>query len=1181
MLIMTWDISPHLAKTLKIFVLVLLFTQLFAISVYPMFSSQSLISPVSAITELPPENPLPPPSNGSSDWLSFFTNTTSGTQVNFSVPPVTDVSNLFSQGFADPNQVVFTVTPITPPKYWRLEAYDYYNTTDWDISNTTKIEKTSFDSPGAGTVFTVSMDLFHTTVDSRYIPILSPPYLIDFNNPDALSTSFYYDTYDCLIVDTMFSEAGTTHITYTTTYDPLDIDYISSNALPPDNVPTNLRDQYTQIPSGLSLRVTNFASSFSSLSGSTYDRALYIMGYFRTHFVFDYNRFINGQSEEDANRETADKFLEYGNGTAYDFATTYALTLRLNGIPARIVFGFTPGEVEGSSRVIHVYNSHVWVEVLIPLPGGELVWVPFDPTPLPDFLLPDTDEDVQRTVYNINLALDKYPPVVNRSDILHLSATLLQNTAPLPDITVTFADETEGIILGTSVTNDSGVAEISFAFNNTSVAGKHIISAYTDFAYNSTSVYLRGNTTIDSVSYNSIAYWQNHLSVTGSLNDPTSNKGISNQVVTLYFDDVLIDVALTRTDGTFNFDYIVNPMHALGPHNVSLIFNSNYTVFDGYPPVLILNKSYFNFTVTVESIPQLSLSVTPNRVEHGNPVTLSGSLVLQNGTPLIDTRIDIYWKNSTYPDGVLIGSVLTDSAGQYTFDYVIPPNHHPEYVNIFASFITNADYPYIKSSNSTEAQLIVFIHVTLTINLNTNVVNHSDLIYIDGVVMNETYKPLPNLPVVLLFNGTNVKINGSQLQTTTNSSGGFSFAFYVPASYTGIFEVSVNVLSQLYESQSETDILAIWSFTRVIITDYSPKFVMTNENITITGVILDDANNTTPGLLNITVNNEVVGTFYSPTGTIAIQAQIPKSYTESTLNISFIFVEQYVYHESESQQITFYTFSNVTISLTVTPENVTVGGQVNISGVLTDNFNRPISNRFVLVYSNISSDPIGRLLTSDNGTFRLTYQLPENISNQDVSFYARLETANQNIHITSNHVNVYVYQPVTTQTNPLLGGIMLQQEMIYYLLIVLAGIFIVVVLYKRPDLIPIDSFKSLFKSKKKPMGKSIKYMIEELTQKIAQEKYRESILYMYSILLEALSAYKGERKPPNETPREFLLRVSRNHGFLEHDVLDFVEPYEKAKFSKREVTQEDHIRMLQGFARLFRQVTGVELKLAY
>ena len=1175
------DISRQASKVVKIFILTLLISQLFVLFITPILNSQSLLPTVSAIRQLPPGEAPPPPTNGSGGWLSFFTNTTQNTQVNFSVPPVTDVSNLFSQGFANPNQVVFNVTPVTPPKYWRLEVYDYYNLTDWDITNSTKTEKTSFDSVGGGIPFTVTMDISHSTVDSRYIPILYPPYLIDFNNPDAFSTKYYYDDYDCMIVDTMFTSAGTTRITYTTTFDPLDIDYISTNALPPDYVPTNLRNQYTQTPAGLSSRVTNFANSFSSLTGSTYDRALYIMGYFRTHFIFDYNRFINGESEADASRETADKFLEYKNGTAYDFATTYALTLRLNGIPSRIVFGFTPGENEGTHRVIHVYNSHVWVEVLIPLPGGELAWVPFDPTPLPDFLLPEPDEDVQRTVYDINLKLSKYPPVLNRSDTISVSATLLQNTAPLANITVTFADETEGLIIGRAVTNDSGVAEISFEFNNSFVAGKHIISAYTDFAYNSTNVYLRGNTTIENTTTGSIAYWRNHLLVSGILKDPANSKGISNQIIVFYLDDIFIDASMTHSDGSFSFDYVVDTSFALGDHNVSLIYNSNYTTFSGFAPIMILNGSTLNFTITIRSVPELTLSVNPNRIEHGNPITLNGRLILQNETPLTDSLINIYWKNSTYPNGVIIGNVLTDASGQYTFEYIVPPNHHPEYVEIFVSFVTNSDYPYIDSTNSTQVKITVFIRINLTINLNTNAVNHSDLIYIEGRITNESGIPLPDLPVVLQFNGTDVSINGSTVQTTTNASGIFVFRFYAPVSYTGIFEVSATVPSQLYESNSETDILSIWSFTKVVINNYSPKHVMINETITITGVILDDANNTVPGFVNISINNEGYVIYSTTTGHIDIQARIPENYTESTLNLTLTFIEQYVYHESSSQQVTFYTFRNVTIEITVVPNNVTVGGQVNITGTATDNFGRPVSNRFILIYSNISTDPIGRVLTSNNGKFILTYQLPENVSNQNVSFYARLETEEQKIQVMSNHVNVYVYQPTQTQQNPILGGIMLQQEIMYYLLIALLGIFVVVVLYKRPDLIPLDSLKSLFKSKKTPVSKSLKYMIEELTQKIAQEKYRESILYMYSILLEALAAYKGERKAPNETPREFLLRISQNYGLLEHDILDFVEPYEKAKFSKREVTQEDHIRMLQGFARLFRQVTGVELKLAY
>ena len=66
-------------------------------------------------------------------------------------------------------------------------------------------------------------------------------------------------------------------------------------------------------------------------------------------------------------------------GYCQQFSGAMALMLRMNGIPARVAAGFSPGvrdEDTGEFRV-RDYDAHSWVEVYF----DDIGWVPFDPTP--------------------------------------------------------------------------------------------------------------------------------------------------------------------------------------------------------------------------------------------------------------------------------------------------------------------------------------------------------------------------------------------------------------------------------------------------------------------------------------------------------------------------------------------------------------------------------------------------------------------------------------------------------------------------------------------------------------------------------------------------------------------------------------------------------------------------------
>jgi transglutaminase-like putative cysteine protease len=64
-------------------------------------------------------------------------------------------------------------------------------------------------------------------------------------------------------------------------------------------------------------------------------------------------------------------------GYCQHFAGATALLLRMGGVPARVVAGFSPGSRDGDDHIIRDLDAHSWVEVYFP----HLGWVTFDPTP--------------------------------------------------------------------------------------------------------------------------------------------------------------------------------------------------------------------------------------------------------------------------------------------------------------------------------------------------------------------------------------------------------------------------------------------------------------------------------------------------------------------------------------------------------------------------------------------------------------------------------------------------------------------------------------------------------------------------------------------------------------------------------------------------------------------------------
>lgn len=134
------------------------------------------------------------------------------------------------------------------------------------------------------------------------------------------------------------------------------------------------------LPSGIEglARATTFRAT------SDFERAFILEEFFRTTGDFTYSIEVSTghdslRLDDWLNDETSQN---YRTGYCEQFAAAMAVMARTLDIPARVVWGFTPGSVETDANgndyvVVRHRNAHAWVEVWLDPVG----WVMFDPTP--------------------------------------------------------------------------------------------------------------------------------------------------------------------------------------------------------------------------------------------------------------------------------------------------------------------------------------------------------------------------------------------------------------------------------------------------------------------------------------------------------------------------------------------------------------------------------------------------------------------------------------------------------------------------------------------------------------------------------------------------------------------------------------------------------------------------------
>src|SRR5438552_651355 len=144
----------------------------------------------------------------------------------------------------------------------------------------------------------------------------------------------------------------------------------------PATYPDYIRQKYLQLPSTLPQRVKDKAHELLDKLTNPYDKAEALESWLRSP-PFQYTAQVKATPP---GRDPVDYFLfDLKQDFCEYFASAMVVMLREDGIPARLVEGFTTGQFDSTTAqyVVREQDAHAWVEVYFPQYG----WIEFEPTP--------------------------------------------------------------------------------------------------------------------------------------------------------------------------------------------------------------------------------------------------------------------------------------------------------------------------------------------------------------------------------------------------------------------------------------------------------------------------------------------------------------------------------------------------------------------------------------------------------------------------------------------------------------------------------------------------------------------------------------------------------------------------------------------------------------------------------
>ncbi|MBI3685768.1 MAG: transglutaminase domain-containing protein [Actinobacteria bacterium] len=254
--------------------------------------------------------------------------------------------------------------------YLRTLVLDQYTRAGWQMSQPVANQAATMPLFGAGSRGGPTLDV-HVTVTGfadHYLPTLAGTVAIDGLPP---RDRWQYDRDREMIFSAAATTAGKSYDLIAMPPNPTADQLLASAQLPADAA---VRQEWGAVPPDFSPAVAAQVRLLTSGRTAPYQRARAIYDYFAPSNGFEYST-----ATKDGNTgDDLANFLQQKQGYCQQYAAAMAIMLRVAGVPARVVIGFTHHGVpaNGYWSILNT-DAHAWAEAYFTGIG----WIPFDPTP--------------------------------------------------------------------------------------------------------------------------------------------------------------------------------------------------------------------------------------------------------------------------------------------------------------------------------------------------------------------------------------------------------------------------------------------------------------------------------------------------------------------------------------------------------------------------------------------------------------------------------------------------------------------------------------------------------------------------------------------------------------------------------------------------------------------------------
>ncbi len=276
--------------------------------------------------------------------------------------------------------------------------------------------------------------------------------------------------------------------------------------------------------------------------------------------------------------------------------------------------------------------------------------------------------------------------------------------------------------------------------------------------------------------------------ISGYLQYAGNSSGIGSQTIQVYWDNgSLINIGsnITAADGYFEVSYLV-PAGYIGPVTYWANFSSPI-------PELANSESTHLGTNVKQYDVDITIADSPDPINLLQTVTIQGTATLpeNSSSPLSVELLEVYWANSTYPNGVLIGTTWTNALGVYAFYYQIPLSHGIETVSVWVNF--TSPYTNIADGASLPESLTIELTGTL-ITVNSDFASYylNETVQITGHLQFSNGTPIPFERVFIHWYNASGPLPWI-FEKFTDINGDYQFQYNLSTSMaTGFVDVHVN-----------------------------------------------------------------------------------------------------------------------------------------------------------------------------------------------------------------------------------------------------------------------------------------------------------------------------------------------------------------------------------------------------